>query len=65
MPVAEYGKTFDAEKAWKEATPGVHKLAAKLKENGGPYFMGKTRKFTLYYFALSHVFCLFLFCGSG
>ncbi len=45
MPLPEDAKTFNVEKAWEVATLEIHKLGAKLKGNGGPYFLGKTRKF--------------------
>ncbi len=63
MPLTEYAKTFDVEKAWEVATPAIHKLGAKLKENGGPYFLGKTGKFL--HLSLFAPFLFILFRGGG
>ena len=40
----ELAKTDGGEKAWTEALPGIKALGELLKKEGGPYFMGKTRK---------------------
>jgi hypothetical protein len=40
----EYAKTNGGEEAWLEALPGVKELGELLKKEGGPFFMGKTRK---------------------
>jgi glutathione S-transferase len=43
MPLDEFEKSEKGgEKAWENAAPNLSQLARVLKENGGPFFLGKT-----------------------
>lgn len=43
MPLNEFEKSEEGgEKAWENAAPHLSELAGVLKENGGPFFLGKT-----------------------
>jgi glutathione S-transferase len=43
MPLDEFENSENGgEKAWENAVPHLSELAQRLKENGGPFFMGKT-----------------------
>lgn len=59
----EYAKTDGGEEAWIEALPGMKTLGELIKNEGGPYIMGKTRKSWRAYIKCSaDVYCSFL-CG--
>lgn len=44
-PLTQFMKEEGGEEAWVEALPAIKALGELVKKNGGPYVMGKTRRF--------------------
>lgn len=43
-PLSELAMETSEEEAWKNAIPGLNELGEVVKENGGPFVMGTTRR---------------------
>lgn len=50
LPLDEYAKVHGGDKAWSNAEPKIQAIADLVKTNGGPFVMGKERKFSGYLF---------------
>ena len=43
-PLEEYHKLNGGDEKWQDVKPAYEELGGLLRKNGGPYFLGKTRK---------------------
>lgn len=41
-PLEELEKKTPEDEAWNDAEPGIHEMGSLLKQQGGPFFLGKT-----------------------